>query len=203
MSTMFFSTCGDPALLSHSVHVCFCLLLTFIMLYFLFGWLLSSWYNHCTILGVFHNNPTSIVLFSTRVWLCKIILYHTCTSCRCIDLRSWTRMWFLHERLVETNICTGNQRREVPGESGSFFMRFSIFFITSLSPVSCYVMLWFQKSVSLAALLLSVQLILYPTILLPWCFFFAFPPTFLCTLLFSQVILNVTVLCTLVHSLDL
>lgn len=140
------------------------------MLYFLFGWLLSSWYNHCTILGVFHNNPTSIVLFSTRVWLCKIILYHTCTSCRCIDLRSWTRMWFLHERLVETNICTGNQRREVPGESGSFFMRFSIFFITSLSPVSCYVMLWFQKSISLAALLLSVQLILYPTILLPWFF---------------------------------
>lgn len=58
----------------------------------------------------------------------------------------------------------GNQRKEVPGESGSFFMCFSIFFITSVSPVSSDVTLWLQKSISLAALLLSVQLILNPTI---------------------------------------
>lgn len=97
------------------------------------------------------NIITSTVLFSARVWFCKITLYHTCTSCSRIDLRSWTRILFLHGRLVETwnkylqwrrsrernTICLnlGIRGRKSPGNLGVSLCVF-LYFSSLLCPLS-------------------------------------------------------------------
>lgn len=115
--------------------------------------------------------------------LCKPSLCGgTCTSCSNIDL--WRRTGACDFsvgccRRRETNTSTGeaagseklyvlicDSRAGSPSGTREFLYVFflPIFFITCVCPVSSNVALWIQKSISLAALLLSVQLILCPAI---------------------------------------
>lgn len=115
--------------------------------------------------------------------LCKPSLCGgTCTSCSNIDL--WRRTGACDFsvgccRRRETNTSTGeaagseklyvlicDSRAGSPSGTREFLYVFflPIFFITCVCPVSSNVALWIQKSISLATLLLSVQLILCPAI---------------------------------------